>query len=275
MRSKYLHSTIISFSLLFFCLFHISCNGERIAQNIFVSHLIYAPNSTENEFHELLRNEYLPKWRKLKDVNILSNVKVLKFQKIDSTTTDKTQCNYLILAQLNPTKDPYEYLNSENLKVTQIKDSSLFHIIRTEILACKNNAYFPALNKDETFDIDYLIEFIDVKDSVDYIERYKNLMYNYFGPLNGELVKEGLLYNIYMMETKEITFQHNDKMTWNQIHLSGDFPKFSKLNWDSLYTASFRRIISCELDSVWALMPPTLNTSFDCKGQLIRFLCVQ
>lgn len=275
MKSKFLNSVLILSTILFLCMLHISCNDGKITQNIFISHLLYAPNSTENDFYALLQNKYLPIWNKLKDVNILDNLRVFKFQKIDSTTIDKTQCNYLILAQLEPTKDPHEYLNIENLKAKQTKDSLLFKIIRTEILVCQNNAYFPALNKDERVDIDYLIEFIAVKDSSDFIREYNNLVNIYFGPLNGELIREGKLYNIFMLETEEVFFQLYDNLMWNQIHLSGDFPEHRNLNWDSLYTDSFRRIFSCELDSIWSLLPPRLSSSFYCEGQLIKNLYVQ
>ncbi len=73
-----------------------------------------------------------------------------------------------------------------------------------------------------------------------------------------------------MMETKEVVSQFNNNMMWNEIHISGDFPEYRNINRDSLYTESFKQIFSCELDSVWALLPPTLNSSFDCEGKLIQ-----
>jgi hypothetical protein len=100
-------------------------------------------------------------------------------------------------------------------------------------------------------------------------------MIEYFGPLNGELVKQGILHNIYMMETKEIVYQSNNNLTWNQIHISGYFPEDRNINWDLLYTVSFRNIFSCELDSIWNLLPPTLDSSFDCEGKLIQELHVE
>jgi hypothetical protein len=112
------------------------------------------------------------------------------------------------------------------------KDTLVFKLIRTEILRCLPNAHFPSFSPKNSNEINYWIEFIAVKDSADYIDRYNNLMSNYFGPLNGELVKKDVLYNIFMMETKGIVYQINNNLTWNQIHISGDFPEYKNINWD-------------------------------------------
>ena len=97
-------------------------------------------------------------------------------------------------------------------------------------------------------------------------------MNNYFGPLNDELIKEGKLNCMFMMETTEVIYKINNSLNWNQIHVSGDFPEYININWDSLYTDTFRRTFFCELDSVWSLLPPTLNSSFDCVGKLVNQL---
>jgi hypothetical protein len=244
--------------------------------NIFVSHLFYVPETAENEFIRLLQNQYLPIWHKLKNENIIYELSVFKLTKIDSTTTDGHLCNYLVLAELCQGIKSGDFLNAAKFNAGSLSDvNPIFQILRTEILNCVPNAYFPALNSENTAEIDFLIEFIAVKDSAHFLKEYYDLMNVYFGPLNGALVKGHKLYNIYMMETAEIVFQTDSNLTWNQIHLSGDYPELFNLDWDSLYTESFRRIFSCELDSVWALMPPALSTSFDCRGRFIKQLHVK
>lgn len=265
----------ITFIILSLILLHTSCNKRNNEKN-FVSHLIFTPQSTEHEFLNYLHDEYLPVWQSLKGKDVIDELRVFKFNKIDSTTTDTTKCNFLILAQLAPIVDAHDYLNMESFSDKSLShDTLLFKLIRTEILRCLPNAYFPSIISMNATEIDYWIEFIAVKDSADYIERYNNLMIEYFGPLNGELVKEGTLYNIFMMETKEVVLQVNNNMMWNEIHISGDFPEYRNINWDSLYTESFRNIFSCELDSIWALLPLTLNSSFDCEGKLIQEMHVK
>jgi len=288
MNTKPIALSVILAVLTFLQLLCISCREGEIDKNakiapeetdtqrVFVSHVIYAPEATEHEFISYLQNQYLPIWRKLKDENILHELSVFKLTKTDSTTADRHLLNYLILAQLCPGIKARDFLKVENLTTNPVaKDSSSFQILRTEELHCVPNAYFPALSSEGVAEITFLVEFIAVKDSAQFLKEYHDLMNVYFGPLNGALVKEGKLYNIYMMETMEVFFQMDDRLTWNQIHLSGDFPEYKDLDWDSLYTDSFVRIFSCELDSVWALLPPTLNTSFDCEGRLIERLHVK
>jgi hypothetical protein len=275
MKVTSLPSTIVNLFVILVNLFLISCVKDENKNN-FVSHLIFTPQSMEQEFINYLYDESLPIWQNLKERNVIYELRVFKFNKIDSTTTDTTKCNFLILAQLAPQIDPHDFLKMENfIDDSLLKDTLEFQLIRTEILGCLPDAYFPSLSPKDPNEIDYWIEFIAVKDSSDYIEQYNNLMSKYFGPLNGELVKQGTLYNIYMMETKEIVTQTNDNLTWNQIHISGDFPEYRNINWDSLYTESFRNIFSCELDSVWTLLPPRLHSSFDCEGKLIQELYVK
>jgi hypothetical protein len=170
---------------------------------------------------------------------------------------------------------PQKYLDAEKLaKNSKADQNSIFQIQRTEVLYCTPNAYFPAINTRKN-DIVYLIEFIIVNDSLDYVNQYQALMRDYFGPLNGVLVNEGKLYNIFMLETAKVLFQRDNRFNWNQLHISGDFPEYVDLNWDSLYTDMFRRTFSCELDSVWALLPPIMDTSFDCTGRLVQDLYVK
>lgn len=241
----------------------------------FVAHTIYANTKTEEKFLSLLKIDYLPIWRKLKNDNILSELSLFKLTQKDSSKKDRTLCNYLIVAQLYPDVKPNEFLNTEKLaKNSNSGKSPLFQIQRTEVLQCTPNAYFPAVNNEKN-DIIYLLEFIAVQDSADYVNQYHTLMQKYFGPLNGVLVKERKLHSIFMLKTVEGIFQRDNRFNWNQLHISGEFSEFVDLNWDSLYTDLFRRTFSCELDSVWALLPPRLENSFDCTGRLIQELHIK
>ena len=242
-------------------------------QNIFISHVIYTPEATVHKFISHLQNEQLPVWRKLRSESIIDELSVFRLAQLDSTTTDSLPCNYLILTHLRTGVNARDFLKKENFIMRS--DSSLFKLLRTEVLNCVPNAYFPALHPENSDKIEFLVEFIAVKDSAQFLKKFHDLMDIYFGPANGLLVQEGKLYNLYMMETKEVVYQADNRMAWNQIHLSGDFPEFINVDWDSLYTDLFRREFSCELDSVWALLPPRLNTSINCKGELISQLSIK
>lgn len=278
------HTLIILFSLIIV----IACknrdtnntNGNNHSVNsnleVFIAQTIYTYPKTEGKFQQHLKNNLLPIWNELKDDKILSEMSVFNLKMIDSTDINRHFCNFLILAHLYPDVKPNEFLNAKKLmKYNKTNKNSIYQIQRTEILNCIPNAYFPAQSAESPDNIDYLIEFIAVKDSINYLKQFHDLMQNYFGPLNGVLVNEGKLYNIYMMETTDVVFQIDNSMTWNQIHLSGDFPEFVDINWDSLYTDLFRRTFSCELDSVWVLLPPRLKSTFDCTGILIKELYIR
>ena len=273
---------IIFIYLLLYCVFCRDGTADKNAkikqtkidtQNIFISHAIYTPETAEDKFISCLQDQYIPIWRKLQSENIIDELSVFKLEQLDSTATDSLPCNYLILAHLCTGVDAHDFLNKE--KFLTVSHSSFFKILRTEVLNCVPNAYFPAPHPENNDEIEFLIEFIAVKDSAQFLKKFHDLMDIYFGPVNGVLVREGKLYNLYMMETREVVFQVDNRMAWNQIHLSGDFPEFINVDWDSLYTDLFRREFSCELDSIWALLPPRLNTSINCQGELLKQLSIK
>jgi|GEM_PF-3541676 len=273
MKTRSITSTIITLVFILLHVFYMSCKNRSNTQHMFVSHLLDVPEMKEKEFISHFQNTYLPIWRKLNDENILDKLRVFKLEKIDSTTANELQCRFLILGQLVPAANVHDYLQLENVISNHDTNDRLpYRLIRTDVLHCLPNAYLPALDSQGTGEIAFYIEFIAVKDSADFIEAYNNLMNRYFGPLNGVLVEEGKLHSIFMLETTDVVYQKDNRCTWNQIHLSGDFPDYKNINWDSLYTDTFRRTFLCELDSVWALLPPKLQTSFDCEGQQIKEL---
>jgi hypothetical protein len=100
-------------------------------------------------------------------------------------------------------------------------------------------------------------------------------MRTYFGPANGKLVKDGILYSFVALETIGVLDQVEGLGSWNQIHISGDFPGYQTLDWDSLYADVFRESFSAELDSVWALLPPTRDWPPYYSGRLIQDLHVK
>ena len=285
---------IVKSQMLFFLLFFILgfnginreindiSNSNRVlksAPGAFIAQTLYAYPNTEEHFLSHLKSKYLPIWSRLNTDSTLSELCVFKLAVKDSTKKDQKQINYLILAQLKSGVNPEEFLQIALMAKNQNpKQKYLYRSQRTEILHCTQNAYFPAINLRKNVrmkDIVYLIEFIAVKDSADFVNQYHALMQKYFGPLNGLLVNEGKLHSIFMLETTKLIHTNDSRFNWNQLHVSGDYPEFVDINWDSLYTDQFKRTFSCELDSVWALLPPFLDTSFDCTGTLVKDLHVK
>jgi hypothetical protein len=129
--------------------------------------------------------------------------------------------------------------------------------------------------RDAASGIDYLIEFINVVDSPSPLAKYRDLMSNYFGPANGFLVQRGMLHCFIALETTDILSEATGFPGWNQIHVSDHWDVGGEVDWDAVYQDLFRSEFSCELDSVWAEVPPIRKGSTDYRGRLVKDLCVR
>lgn len=55
-------------------------------------------------------------------------------------------------------------------------------------------------------------------------------------------------------ETEKIISITDDGASWNQVHISGDYPEYLELDCNSLYTDLFYEEFSIDLDSIWDLL---------------------
>jgi hypothetical protein len=270
---------------------YVACKQNRVSEGrnsklrqesnqvMFVSRVISVQPGTEQAFLNHLRDRCLPLWCELKDRRILSETNVFEITVEDSSLIEDPPWNYLILVQLVQGVDSQQLLGAEeSLKADLPGVSPSYTIIRTEALSRTPNSFYPVPipeHRGRTEEVDFLIEFIAVNESAEDLKGYQDLMRAYFGPANGKLVKDGILYSFVALETIEVLHQVEGLGSWNQIHISGDFPEYKTLDWDSLYTHLFRESLSVELDSVWALLPQTRNWPPYYSGRLIEELRVQ
>lgn len=246
---------------------------------VFVSRVVSVQPGAEQAFLNHLRDRWLPLWRELKDRRILSEANVFEIAVEDSSLVENPPWNYLILTQLIQGADSQQLLSAEDsVKADLLGVNPGCTIIRTEALSCTPNSYYPVSipkHRSRIEEVDFLIEFIAVNESTEDLKRYQDLMRAYFGPANGQLVQDGILYSFIALETIQVFHQVEGLGSWNQIHISGDFPEYKTLDWDSLYTHLFRESLSVELDSVWALLPKTRDWPPYYSGRLIKELRVE
>ena len=286
--SKFLTGMLAILLILFSC---VTCKQNRVSEGrssklseeshqiVFVSRVISVQPGTEPTFLNHLGDWYLPLWRELKNRRIVSEINVFEITVEDSSLFENPPWNYLILVQLVQGIDSRELLSAEeSLKANLPAESPGYKIIRAEVLSCTPNSFYPVpipKHRSRAEEVDFLIEFGAVNESAEDLKRYRDLMRTYFGPANGELVKDGIIYNFIALETVEVFHQVEGLGSWNQIHISGDLPEYKTLDWDSLYTDLFRQSLSVELDSVWALLPQTRDWPPYYSGRLIQELRVR
>ena len=245
----------------------------------FVIRLISVQPDMDKAFIAHLHDCLMPVWYQLRSDGVVSSINVFELNQMESTIAETPPWRYLLLAKLAPQATPDDLLNAEKASSCQERsDSSLFTVLRTERMSCTPNSCYampePAY-QDAASGIDYLIEFIDVEESSSFLTKYRDLMSSYFGPANGLLVKRGMLHCFIALETTEVLFQADGVPGWNQLHVSDHWDVGDEVDWDAVYSDLFRKEFSCELDSVWAEIPPRRESPGNYRGRLVPDLCVR
>jgi len=254
-------------------------SSDNHNNGLFLIHIVSVQPGDEDKFIDHLDSVYFPAWSELKDRGKLYEASVFQTKTLDSLQDEAPSKDFLILIHL--TSDPLTENLSEaetELREFQLYDKSYFSVIRSEIMAPTKDSYFPVTTShdyERVEEIDFFVEFIDVNDSPEDLELYRYLMSSYFGPVNGILVEKNLLFSFTAFETEKVISNTDDEASWNQIHISGDFPEYLDLNWDSLYTDLFRREFSLDLDSIWDLLPDIRELPPYYSGHFIKELHVQ
>lgn len=250
--------------------------SENLDKDLFVVRIVSVQTGTEKKYIDHLNSMFLPVWSDLLKKGRLLETCVFQIETLDSLQTEDPPRNFLILTHLPPGTLPELLLKAEmESKNIQSPDEIFFSVIRSEVMVPTPNSYFPVTTStgyERVEEIDFFVEFIDVNNSRKDLELYRHLMSSYFGPANGILVEENIMLNFMAFETVQVLSNNDNDASWNQIHISGDFPEYINLNWDSLYTDLFRKEFSVDLDSIWDLLPDIRELPPYYSGSFIKKL---
>jgi hypothetical protein len=250
---------------------------EGGTDSAFVAQAVSVPATDHSQFLSYLEICYHPVWNDLLNRGTLREVNVFELSEIQGSADKSPEWSHLLVAEVNPSETDGRLLldDGSGLESCDPARKPLFSIIRTEVLSKTPDSYYPMPAPELRGDvkrIDFLIELIAVEDSKEALKEYRDLMQMYFGPANGQLVEDGVLFNFVALETEQVISEASGIPTWNQIHISGDFPENAEVDWDSVYEDLFLRIFSIDLDTVWARVPDISEHAGDYSGRLVQTL---
>ena len=245
----------------------------------FVARLISLEPGKDAAFVAHLEDCYLPVWKRLRNDGVITIVSVFELNHYDSTKTNTSARDYLVLAELAPQVKPDDLMDAEKVSACPgHRDFPTLPVLRSALMSCTPNSCYgmpePAY-QDAPSGISFLVELIGVEETPPALAKYREVMSEYGGPANGILVERGMLHCFVALENVNILFDTPGAVPWNQIHISDDWDTGGEVDWDSVYTELFRSEFSCDQDSVWAELPPTDKTRADYHGRLISKLCVR
>ena len=240
----------------------------------FFSELVHIPPGGDSTFFSYLRACRTPEWDDMLGKGAIQEVSLYKLEQEEETLEEAQSWDFLILVRATPGTNSEQVFGPNHVPGACPDFPNPTHmILRTEILAPTPNSFHPEphpMQSGREAEIQYLIEFIGVQDTPEALETYRNLMATYFGPENGVLVEQGKLHSLIALETTEVLFQAPDVSPWNQLHISGDFPEYLDLDWDSLYTDLHQRLFSVHLDSTWSQLPPIRDRPGNYRGRMVE-----
>lgn len=240
----------------------------------FFSELIHIPPGGDSAFFSYFRACRTPEWEDMLEEGAVQEVSLYELEQAEGFLEEAQSWDFLILVRAAPgTKSEQVFGPSHVPGACPDFPNPSHTVLRTEALAPTPNSYHPELHttdRGRAAEIPYLIEFIGVQDTPEALETYRNLMETYFGPENGILVQQGTLHSFIALETTEVLFQAPRVSPWNQLHISGDFPEFLDLDWDSVYADLHQRLFSIDLDSTWSQLPPIRDRPGDYHARLVE-----
>jgi hypothetical protein len=240
----------------------------------FFSELVHIPPGGDSVFLSYLRACRAPEWEDMLGEEAIQEVTLYELEQAEESLEEAESWDFLIVIRAAPgTSSKRVFGPSHGPGACPDFPNPSHTILRTETLAPTPNSYYPEPNpvqEGREAEIQYLVEFIGVQDTPEALQTYRNLMTTYFGPENGVLVEEGKLHSLIALETTEVLFQAPGVSPWNQLHISGAFPEYLDLDWDSAYADLHQRLFSADLDSTWSQMPPIRDRPGDYHARLLE-----
>lgn len=249
-------------------------NTEAPIEEFLISVFAIEPGG-ERTFMADLRECALPVWNDLRAAGVVSAVDLFELSKIETTFPVSPRWRYLVVAEIEADASAADFSATT---CPDASDAPARSVVREERMVCTPNSCFrrpePAY-PDAPEGIDYLIEFIAVKNAPGSLAKYQSLMSSYFGPANGHLVDRGLLHCFVALETTSNQIGEHEVVPWNQLHISDHWDEGGDLDWDAVYEELFREEFSRELDDIWEELPPIRETSTEYRARLVPDLCVR
>jgi hypothetical protein len=205
---------------------------------VYVARVVSVSPAGRDTFVSCLRQKELPAWRKLKRDGLLADQSVFETTSLRISAPGVPSWNFLLLTHLAPASTPDAFFKAE-LKLwggrrrgTRCEEAPGVEVRRVEVLHSTPNSYYPrpdaGTRRPEApteFSVNYIVEYIAVRETSEFLDEYRETMRRNIGPAVGQLIREGWLLNLIALETVSVRRTQPGVPNWNQIHVRGYFPE--------------------------------------------------
>jgi hypothetical protein len=199
---------------------------------VYVVRVISVGSAQRDAFVTCLAQSDLPFWRGLKEKGLLARVSVFETTSVTKSEPGVPAWNFVISSQLAQDANA-DSLVQAVAKRKGCESAPGVEVRRTETMRTTPNSNYARTTaaddlKARESKVEFLVEYIAVKDTPEALHRISEFMRLYDGPGIGLLVRDGWVFSALALETVKVNYSQPGLPNWNQIHIVGTIPEKEK-----------------------------------------------
>jgi hypothetical protein len=199
---------------------------------VYVVRVISVGSAQRDAFVACLAQNDLPFWRALKGNGLLARVSVFETTSLTKSEPGVPAWNFVISSQLAQDANADSLVQAVE-KRRGCENAPGVEVRRMETLRSTPNSNYARTTaaddlKAREWKVEFLIEYIAVKDTPEALHRFGEFMRLYEGPPVGLLIRDGWMFSALALETVKVNYTQPGMPNWNQIHIVGIIPEKEK-----------------------------------------------
>lgn len=196
---------------------------------LYVVRVISVDMAQRDAFVACLAQNDLPFWRELKEKGSLAKVSVFETTSVTKSESGVPAWNFVISSHLAEGANADSFVQALE-KRKGCESASGVEVRRTETMRSPPNLSTWAREtsaddlKARELKVEFLIEYIAVKDTPEALDRFREFMRLYDAPLIGLGIRAGYQFSAFALETAKVNYSQPGMPKWNNIHFVGDIP---------------------------------------------------
>src|SRR5580658_6292460 len=258
----------INYLALTFACFQIAAHSQTVpypgdGPSVYVVRVISAGSAKRDAFVACLAQNDLPFWRGLKEKGLLAKVSVFETTSVTKSEPGVPAWNFVISAHLAEGANADSFVQAGE-KRKGCESAPGVEVRRTETMRTPQNLSTWAREtaaddlRARELKVEFLIEFIAVKETPEALDRFREFMRSYDAPLIGLGIRAGYQFSAFALETAKVNYSQPGMPKWNNIHFVGDIPGIDWAAAKAALDPERRQVIPASVD--WAAERAAINT---------------
>src|SRR5580658_5858821 len=197
--------------------------------SVYVVRVIAVGSAQRDAFVACLAQNDLPFWRGLKEKGLLAKVSVFETTSVTKSEPGVPAWNFVISAHLAEGANADSFVQAAE-KRKGCESAPGVEVRRTETMRTPQNLSTWAREtaaddlRARELKVEFLIEFIAVKETPEALDRFREFMRSYDAPLIGLGIRAGYQFSAFALETAQVNYSQPGMPKWHDIHFVGAIP---------------------------------------------------